>query len=44
MDLARIEAPGSGREEMDIQTSANDHGRLGHQPLTSRLPSSTRTS
>ena len=26
------------------QTGADDHGRLRHQPLTSRLPSSNRTS
>jgi hypothetical protein len=35
---------GPGREEVDSQTGADDHGRLGHQPLTSRLPSSNRTS
>jgi RTX calcium-binding nonapeptide repeat (4 copies) len=35
---------GPGREEVDSQTGADDHGRLGYQPLISRLPSSTRTS
>ena len=35
---------GPGREEVDRQTGEDEHGRLGHQPLTSRLPSSNRTS
>ena len=35
---------GPGREEVDSQTGADDHGRFGHQALISRLPPSTRTS
>src|SRR5829696_139621 len=42
--VLRLPRGGPGREEVDSQTGADDHGRLGHQPLTSRLPSSNRTS
>src|SRR5918994_4341816 len=35
---------GPGSEDVDSHTGADDHGRLGHQPLTCRLPSSNRTS
>jgi hypothetical protein len=35
---------GRGEKKWTAQTGADDHGPLGHQLLTSKLPSSTRTS